>query len=315
MRAVIAWLLVAVSAGWVAMRLLGLERGFPLVPLVAYTPFVAVGLVVVVAVVALLRQRLAAVVAAVLAVLLVSTVAPRALGGPSDPSGEPGPTVVVVSANMQYGTGSAEELVAVVRRSRASVLSVQELTPALVARLDAAGLATLMPERVLDARTDASGIGLFANVPLSALPVSDARQNPLVMAAADAGSGAPLEVAAVHAPPPLRGVRTIAWQHDLRALPRATPDGALRVLAGDFNSTLDHAELRRLLDSGYADAAAEVGAGLQFTWPRRRQWWPLPVAIDHVLADERIGVREFSVHTIPGTDHRAVVAELVFPRA
>jgi endonuclease/exonuclease/phosphatase family metal-dependent hydrolase len=38
------------------------------------------------------------------------------------------------------------------------------------------------------------------------------------------------------------------------------------------------------------------------------------VAIDHVLADARCGVRAFSVHPIPGTDHRAVLAELVLPR-
>ena len=120
------------------------------------------------------------------------------------------------------------------------------------------------------------------------------------MATAEVRGAAPLEVAAVHPPPPLRGLRTVAWRHDLRALPHATPDGALRVLAGDFNSTLDHAELRRLLDSGYVDAAAEVGAGLEFTWPHDRSWWPPPVAIDHVLADERAGVRAVSVHAISG---------------
>ena len=41
---------------------------------------------------------------------------------------------------------------------------------------------------------------------------------------------------------------------------------------------------------------------------------PPAVTIDHVLADARIGVRAVSVHTIPGTDHRAVFAELVLPR-
>ena len=34
------------------------------------------------------------------------------------------------------------------------------------------------------------------------------------------------------------------------------------------------------------------------------------MTIDHVLADERLGVRAVSIHTIPGTDHRAVLAEL-----
>ena len=37
------------------------------------------------------------------------------------------------------------------------------------------------------------------------------------------------------------------------------------------------------------------------------------MTIDHVLADERIGVRAVSVHSIPGTDHRAVFAVLRLP--
>jgi hypothetical protein len=33
-----------------------------------------------------------------------------------------------------------------------------------------------------------------------------------------------------------------------------------------------------------------------------------------VLADERCGFRAVSVQTIPGTDHRAVYAELALPK-
>jgi hypothetical protein len=63
MRVAIAWLLVALCGGWAALRLLGLERGFPLVPLVAFTPLAAAAAVVVIAVAALLRQRGATLVA------------------------------------------------------------------------------------------------------------------------------------------------------------------------------------------------------------------------------------------------------------
>ena len=50
---------------------------------------------------------------------------------------------------MGFGNGSAESLVALARSTRADVLSVQELTPELVRRLDAAGLGELMPHYVL----------------------------------------------------------------------------------------------------------------------------------------------------------------------
>ena len=37
------------------------------------------------------------------------------------------------------------------------------------------------------------------------------------------------------------------------------------------------------------------------------------LTIDHVLADERIAPLALTVHTLPGTDHRALVAELALP--
>ena len=38
------------------------------------------------------------------------------------------------------------------------------------------------------------------------------------------------------------------------------------------------------------------------------------MTIDHVLAPERVAVGEVSVHTVAGSDHRAVFAELFLPR-
>ena len=311
MRMLVAWALAAACAGWAALRLLGLERGFPLVPLVAYTPFVAAGAVAVVVVAVLLRRRGAALVAGLVAVALAVTVAPRALGGPSSPAGEPGPTLRVLTANMRFGAGSAESLVALVRATRADVLSVQELTPDLVRRLDAAGLGEVMPHYVLSARDGGSGTGLYARMPLAEGPGTQGTLSLMVAARPQIRGAPPVEIVAVHAAAPNRG-RIGDWRHDLRALPPAATN-PLRILPGDFNATLDHVELRRLLDTGYEDAAAQVGEGLRPTWPRGRRI-PPPVTIDHVLADERCGVRGVSVHTIPGTDHRAVFAVLQLPR-
>ena len=295
----VAWTLVALAAGWVAVRLLGLERGFPLVQLMAFTPFAAVAAVAVIGVAALLRQRLAALVAAVLALALVVVVAPRALGGPDD---REGPRLRVLSVNMHFGTGSPEALAALARRMRADVVSVQELRDGLESELEAAGFP---PARVLEP-PESPRIGLFSREPLDPRDVVRHRDR-IIAVSARLGD---VEIVAVHPSAPIRA--TSDWRDDLRGLPAATPDGPLRVLAGDFNATLDHAELRRLLDTGYVDAADEVGAGLRGTWPHGRRL-PPPVTIDHVLADSRIGVREFSVHAIPGTDHRAVFAELVLP--
>ena len=84
-----------------------------------------------------------------------------------------------------------------------------------------------------------------------------------------------------------------------------------RVLLGDFNATLDHREMQRLLARGYADAADAIGDGLQPTWPTTGGRPPL--TIDHVLFAPPILVLRVSLHTIPGSDHRALIAEPVVP--
>jgi endonuclease/exonuclease/phosphatase family metal-dependent hydrolase len=122
----------------------------------------------------------------------------------------------------------------------------------------------------------------------------------------------PVEVHSVHPDPPGPGK---AWVAGLRAQEPAADGRPLRILAGDFNATLDHAELRRLLATGYHDAAERAGRGLTPTWPyfgRRTRLVP-KVSIDHVLVDRAIGVRDFAAVTVPLTDHRAILATLAIP--
>jgi endonuclease/exonuclease/phosphatase (EEP) superfamily protein YafD len=311
MRTLVAWLLAVGCLGWAAMRAFGLERGFPLVPLMSYTPFVVVGCAAVAAVALVLRRRGAALVAALAAVALAGMVAPRALGGPSDPEGEAGPPLRVLTVNMHFGTGSAPALVELVRSTRPDVLSMQEVTPDLIRRLDAAGLGESMTHFVVEPRGRGGGTALYARTALTAEAPPAGTVSAMATARLALEGGPEVELTAVHPPPPLRR-RIGEWDDDLRALPAADPH-VVRILAGDFNATLDHAELRRLIGTGYEDAAATVGAGLRPTWPQGRRI-PPPVTIDHVLADKRCGVRAVSIHTIPGTDHRAVFAELVLPQ-
>jgi len=165
-----------------------------------------------------------------------------------------------------------------------------------------------MPHRVAQPRD----VALYSTAPLTSLPSPSGLSNPAAIAMATLG-GTQVELGAVHPPPPRNGQTVDALRGDLSRLPPAD-DETLRILAGDFNSTLDHAELRELIATGYEDAAAQVGAGLKATWPANRRF-PPPVTIDHVLVDARCGIRSFSVHDIPGSDHRAVFAEVVLPSA
>lgn len=92
------------------------------------------------------------------------------------------------------------------------------------------------------------------------------------------------------------------------------PPGKLpRIVAGDFNATHDHAVFRRVLRLGYADAALEAGDALTPTWGPAGK--VAVITIDHVLVDRRCAVLASSVHAVPGSDHRAVYAEVRLPGA
>ncbi|MFG1672807.1 endonuclease/exonuclease/phosphatase family protein [Micromonospora sp. NPDC049282] len=308
------WLTVAPVAAWALLRLAGLERG-PLVLTTAFTPYVA-AVAPAVAVLALaLRRRAPAVVAALAALALVGAVAPRAVA--DDPPSAGGPVLRLLTANLRLGSADAAALVALVRAHRVDVLTVQELTPQLAADLDRLGLATLLPHRSLSPEVGATGSGLYARQPLRD---TGHRRNRGFFFTQAYGTVAvpgapPLRVESAHPAAPYDLDVVPDWWTDQRAQPPATPGAGISVLAGDFNATLDHAALRELIATGYTDAADAAGAGLAGTWgPYDGDPIP-PVTIDHVLVDRRIAVRAAGTWPVPGSDHRALLAELRLPAA
>ncbi len=312
-RSVLAWAGVAAWGTWAAVRLIGGDR-VPLIetyaaPLLAFTPYAAATTPVPLAAALVLRRRWAAVAAGAVALALVAPVAPRAIGG-----GQPdarGPALRVLSVNLYYGRADAGALLDLVRRTRADVLSLQELPREAVRRYEAAGLRTLLPYAVVDTRPAASGSGLYSRHPLRRLPDVPDTSVATPRAELTLAGGRRVQVTAVHPLPPLSAEDQESWKRDIGRLPSATPSGPVQILAGDFNATLDHATLRRLIGRGYADAADRAGSGLVPTWGTgdiRR-----PITIDHVLVDERCAVTGYGVHGMPGSDHRAVLAVIRLP--
>ncbi|GAA2278563.1 endonuclease/exonuclease/phosphatase family protein [Nonomuraea roseoviolacea subsp. roseoviolacea] len=296
-----------VLAGWAAVRWSGFEPGWPWVPVVAFTPYAGGAAVVVLLAAGLLRLRAATALALVAAVGLGAAVLPRAL-----PDGDAGGAGLrVLSANLLVGSADPAALMALVERLRPDVLALQELTPAAVERLETAGLRRALPYVVARPGPGAGGSALYARhrlTPVAGPPPGTFEQAAGVL---ELPGGPRVEVVSVHPCAVHVSETRPCWRRELDALPRA--DGTLRVLAGDFNATLDHLPLRRLLASGYRDAADAAGRGLTPTWPARG-WHGLPgVAIDHVLVPEGVSVRGYDVQAPVGSDHRPVFAELVLP--
>jgi endonuclease/exonuclease/phosphatase (EEP) superfamily protein YafD len=303
----LAWGAVVPFLIWALIRFFGLERGNLLVPLLAYTPFAALAALGACSIPILLRQWVPAAVGGIAATFLLAAVVPRTLPGDSGPSD--GAPLRVLAANVHHGTADPAALVGLVREKQVDVLSIEEFTPGFERRVEAAGLRQLLPHAVLLPRKSVPGGGIYSRLPLARLP-SDPSTTFRMPRASLSVSGRKLRFLSVHTFPPTHR-HVDDWQRELDGLPRAGR-GAPWILAGDFNATLDHAELREAIGRGYRDAADAKGRGLDFTWPAGRLF-PPPVAIDHVLADDRLGIADFSVEDLPGSDHRAVLAELLVP--
>ncbi|WP_051807977.1 endonuclease/exonuclease/phosphatase family protein [Actinoplanes subtropicus] len=295
---------------WAVIRLFGLERGW-LVQLMAFTPYAAAAAVAP-AVIALVGRRwLIATVGAVAALVLAGCVLPRAI-----PDRDRGPAtgfgLTVMTINMYVGQADPSAIVGLVREDDVSILAVQEFTAPARDGFAAAGLGKLLPYNALadDPAHGTTGSGLYSRFPMSG-------------PGAERGKGGNLQAYATIQPPQARALAVESahplapyaesalplWRADLAAEPVPESPGPLRVLLGDFNSTLDHAPVRALIRRGYRDAADAVGAGLVPTWGTHVP----PITLDHVLVDKRIGVREVSVHRVAGSDHRAVIATLTVP--
>jgi endonuclease/exonuclease/phosphatase (EEP) superfamily protein YafD len=255
-----------------------------------------------------LRRWGVAVVAAVAALALGLAMVPRAVAGPQPAAG--GPRLVVMTANLWLGQADARALLRIAHEHDVDVLSVQELRPELLARIDAAGGRRQFPYRAVDPRTGAAGSGLLARRPLT-----PGAPDPAVQAQPEAvlAGSPPVRIKAVHPAPPVSRGAAVRWRRLIAALPGSDSRGDVRILAGDFNATLDHPELRRLLARGYVDAADASGSGLTWTWPARPRSRALPVTIDHVLVDRRVRVESVTVVPIPNSDHRALIAVLRLP--
>lgn len=298
-RTVLAAAVAAPWVLWALIRVSGLALPYPVAPALAFTPYVAAAVIVPVAVALVLRRWAVAAVALAAGLALAACVVPRGLGGP-EPAPEGAAALTVMSVNVLQGNADPRAVMRLVREHGVDVLSLQESSPAWVHRLDAAGGAAWFRGRAVRAEDEA----LLARAALRGTG------RPAEGDIAVAG-GSTVRVAAVHPQPPVSRASWRAWHDELTALPTATdaPPGVTRILAGDFNATLDHPELRDVLGRGYRDAAATVGDGWSPTWPAGRRF-PPEITIDHVLAGPGVRIVGFAVRPIPGSDHRAVIAEL-----
>ncbi len=220
------------------------------------------------------------------------------------------PDLVVMTANLRLGHADMTAVGRLAVNQHVDVIVVEEITASAAASMT--GLHGRFPYSAGQPDAGAWGTMVFSRYPLTdvtRLPVSKGTWQMRVQAPS------PFWFVGVHTAQPLTDVRS--WRTDHARLLTAVRD--LRgqvVLAGDFNATLDHRPMRRLLGSGFVDAARQANAGWQPTWPGAGDAaGALPLGLhlltlDHVLTHGQYSAVSTSTYPIARSDHRALVARL-----
>ena len=213
-------------------------------------------------------------------ILLIWQLPPRrriSYQAPAGPSRESGSALTLVrlrllTVNAQGGAADPVALLRALRWHNVDVLAVQELTPQIVRRLAAAGLAQLLPFSHLDPRPGWAGTGLWSRWPLTPLTPVPGLTAAAPRARIDPPAGRPVTLTAVHPLAPMRGHADM-WQRELALIGQtlAMVDGP-QVVAGDFNASRDQRPFRDLLAAGFLDCAdsSQSRSWPGFTWPDRR---------------------------------------------
>ncbi|OEU92183.1 hypothetical protein DB35_09340 [Streptomyces abyssalis] len=244
--------------------------------------------------------------------VLAATVGYTLPQGPDAPAGAAERTgkarFRVLTANLRLGTAT-ESLVDTLRRERPQLVAVQECDNRCAEALRGARMQEAYPYRHIMEAPGAGGSALLSAFPLeekASLPGQLAMPN----AVADV-SGTPVKVQVAHPMPPNPDALG-TWRKELGALRSysASRGETPAIVAGDFNSSQDHASFRAVLQTGLNDAARLTGQSRTPTWPNNTPLRPMGAQIDHVLVSDPLTAVEAEFLELDGSDHLAVLADV-----
>lgn len=227
-----------------------------------------------------------------------------------------GPGLTIFSLNAYVGSAEADSVMAAITEANPDVVVLSEMDSFIRDSYVQAGLAAMYPySYTVDDVTWLSGQDIWSKTPLTNTRRIPTETFP-VLAAETVIDGQAFDIVGVHMYSPL--ARRDLWAADHAALQKfvqahnVNSEAAL-VLAGDFNASRGLPPFDWVRDTGLIDAAEQSSWFFQRTsWPND----PLPVpvlSLDHVLADSRFAVSGTSFVSVAGTDHKAIVATLLWP--
>ncbi|WP_419998733.1 endonuclease/exonuclease/phosphatase family protein [Streptomyces boninensis] len=225
------------------------------------------------------------------------------------PSGPVAAHVKLLTSNLEFGNAT-DGLLAALREHRPDLVSVQECDARCAAALRTPELRKAYPYRVIDDGRPSEGSALLSKFPLTKEPTIPSELKMPGGTAEIAGQRVRIQVA--HPLPPLpEDAYMDGWRTELgrlRDFAAANADEPL-IIAGDFNSSQDHAAFRRILDTGLRDSALLLDRSRTPTWPQRTAP-AFGAQIDHVLVGDRLAPTAIRFLDLANTDHRSVLVDL-----
>ena len=215
------------------------------------------------------------------------------------------PTITVMNANLYEGRGDPQDVLDAVRSDHVDILVLEEITPGVLAGLDAGGLTDLLPYRIGTPDRFVAGTMVFSNQRMGEPALLDTQFQSYRV---QVGS---LTLLAVH---PTAPVLPRAWRADHDVIRDEAERSDADLIVGDMNATPDHDVMRELDDAGFRDAGELANEGWQPTWPANHVGvvpvFPPVIRIDHVLVGSSLASLGTRTVDIDGTDHLALVAEV-----
>jgi endonuclease/exonuclease/phosphatase (EEP) superfamily protein YafD len=250
-----------------------------------------------------------------------STSAPRSTEAPSPAVvAERGPTLELVTYNVNYGLAGDPSSLAAIAAPDADVVLLQETNEAWQKAIEAK-LRERYPHRRFDHCCLAGGLALLSKHPIVESELLEARDwFPALRAVIDTPLGK-IQLLNVHlrpqmsesgsvvsgyfTTPPIREREIAAYHAEL------TP-GLPTLVAGDFNEGASGRAIVYLGDRGYRSALPDF-AGSAATWRWRTSIGTVATQLDHIVHDARLEPLDVRVLARGRSDHLPVVA--VFRRA
>ncbi len=297
---------------WYALRWWPGDRFLPVRLVNYFMPWLLVGLLPGLVLAGLARRKWVALALALPSLIIGLTFAPLFLPRPAEVLAA-NTSFKIMSYNVWYHNGEADEAARLIRQERPDILLLQELTPVMLQALTTQLAEMYTDDQLYWVYEPEVFQGIISRFPLT--PVELAHNKGRVQKVIAATPVGPVAVWNVHPHAPL------PWSRQYRQISGLVADIAVAngplIVGGDFNTT-DQSELYQLVGQYLRNAHWEAGWSFGFSFPADKpRFKRVPILtpvirIDHIFYSSHFSAR--SARTLAesgGSDHLPVTAELM----